>query len=41
MGEMGDLEGFLIAIFCFLEGCVEVPVVSVADDGCEGREFAG
>ena len=40
MGEVGDLEGFLVAVFCCFERLVEVPVVGVADDGGEGREGA-
>ena len=40
VGDVGDLEGFLVAIVCELERAVEVPVVGVADDGGQGREFA-
>lgn len=41
MGDVGDLECFLVAIICCLERGIEVPVVGVADDGGERREFAG
>lgn len=37
MGNMANLEGFLVSIFCELGVADEIPIISIGDDGAKWR----